>query len=251
MASFLRTWIPDFIVNRYRRLKRRLDQRKNRNRTAEEVFTEIYEKNRWGGAQGEFFSGDGTVDEQVVSAYIAMVAREASREKFIGLRFVDLGCGDFHIGRQVLPLCSAYVGVDVVEPLIRRNQEKYGNAATHFVHLDIVNDELPDGDVCFVRQVLQHLSNRQIASVLRKLRKYRRVFITEHYPADNEAIRPNMDIVQGRDVRAFENSGVYLLEPPFALPARALKEVLEVPGAGLGEGTDPGVIRTFLYTPEG
>jgi SAM-dependent methyltransferase len=251
MASVVRKLIPDFVAHRYRWLKRRLEQRRNRNKTAEEVFTEIYQRHRWGGAQGEFYSGDGTVDEQVVSAYISMVGEEASREKFMGLTFVDLGCGDFRIGRQLLPLCSAYVGVDVVEPLIRRNQEKYGTATTRFMHLDIVNDALPDGDICFVRQVLQHLSNRQIVSVLQKLKKYRWTFITEHYPTDNDAIEPNMDIVQGRDVRVFENSGVYLLEPPFALPARALKHVLEVPGAGLGEGSDQGTIRTFLYKPDG
>lgn len=233
MKSLVRKLIPHFLLERYRRFKRLREQRQNRNKTAEEVFTEIYEKNKWGGSKGEFCSGSGTADEQIVSAYISMISEEASSESFLGLTFVDLGCGDFRVGKQLLPLCSSYIGVDIVKPLIRRNQEKYGNATTHFMHLDIVEDELPNGDVCFVRQVLQHLSNQQIVAVLQKLKKYRWVFITEHYPTDNDAIKPNIDKVHGADVRVYDNSGVYLAEPPFELPTQALKEVLAVPGFGL------------------
>ena len=180
-----------------------------------------------------------------------MISEKASIEGFKGLTFVDLGCGDFRVGKQLLPLCSSYIGVDIVKPLIHRNQEKFGNATTHFMHLEIVEDELPDGDVCFVRQVLQHLSNQQIISVLKKLKKYKWVFITEHYPTDNNAIKPNIGMVHGADVRVYNNSGVYLSEPPIELPKQSLNKILEVPGVGLWKGYDQGVIRTFLYKPGG
>ena len=117
------------------------------------------------------------------------------------------------------------------------------------MHLDIVAEALPDGDVCFVRHVLQHLSNEQILAILPKLRKYRWVFITEHYPTDGAAIEPNRDKVHGGYVRTVENSGVYLSAPPFALPAHSLTTVMEIPGADPGDGSDTGVIRTFLYKP--
>ena len=247
MKSLIRKLIPHFLLERYRRFMRIRIQSRNRHKTVEEVFTEIYEKNMWGGPQGEFFSGPGSTDEPIVSAYISMVSEKASGEGFLGLAFVDLGCGDFLVGRQLLPLCSSYIGVDIVKPLIYRNQQMYSNATTRFMHLDITDNELPDGDVCFVRQVFQHLSNQQVAAVLQKLKKYTWVFITEHYPTDNDAIKPNRDKVHGGDVRVFENSGVYLSKPPFELPMQTLRVVLEVPGTGLGKGIDPGVIRTFLY----
>src|SRR5713101_6933655 len=136
MKSLIRKLIPHFILERFWRFR---EQRQNRNRIAEEIFTEIYEKNKWGGFRGEFCSGSGSDDEQIVSAYISMVSEKASSEGFLGLTFVDLGCGDFCVGRQLLPLCSDYIGVDIVKPLIRRNQEKYGNATTRFMHLDIVD----------------------------------------------------------------------------------------------------------------
>ena len=249
MKSLLRKLLPQFLLHHYRRFNRHRRQRLNRSKSVEQVFTEIYEKNLWGGSRGELCSGSGTDNEQVVTAYISMISEQASSEGFLGLAFVDLGCGDFRVGQRLLPLCSDYLGVDIVMPLIHRNQEKYGNATTHFLHLDIVADEFPGGDVCFVRQVLQHLSNNQILDVLIKLIKYQYIFITEHYPTDNDAIRPNMDKPHGGDVRVCDNSGVYLAELPFELPVQTLKQVLEVPGVGLGEGMDPGVIRTFLYTP--
>jgi SAM-dependent methyltransferase len=249
MKSLAHKLVPEFLFKRYSRFKRLRAQRHNRNKTTEEVFTEIYEKNKWGGLQGEFCSGSGTANEQVVSPYISMVSEKASSENFLGLTFVDLGCGDFRVGKQLLPLCSNYIGVDIVKSLVRRNQETYGSALIQFKHLDIVEEELPDGDVCFIRQVLQHLSNQQIAAVLQKLKKYKWVFITDHHPTDNDAIEPNMDKIHGEDIRLYDNSGIYLLNPPFELPVQELEEVLEVPGVGLGKGNDPGIIRTFLYRP--
>jgi hypothetical protein len=249
MRSLARQLLPDFIFRHYGRWERRWEQRQNIDKTTEEVFTEIYQKNRWGGSKGEFYSGSGTANAQIGAAYVAMISEHAARENFLGRTFVDLGCGDFQIGHQLVPLCSSYIGVDIVKPLVDRNQEMYGDDRTQFRHLNIAEDQLPSGDVCFVRQVLQHLSNQQIVAVLQKLQQYQWVFITEHYPTPNQSIQPNRDKVFGGDVRVFENSGVYLTQPPFELPATRLTEVLEVPGDGLGKGNDPGVIRTFLYQP--
>lgn len=164
--------------------------------------------------------------------------------------FVDLGCGDFTVGSKLLPFCSNYIGVDIVEPLIKYNKETHGNATTSFLHLDIINDELPNGDVCFVRQVLQHLSNSQILAILKKVEKYRWVFITEHYPAKHIEVKPNIDKVHRADIRLYLNSGVYLSEPPFSLPREDLRMVLEVPDCGENQGSANGVIRTYLYKPK-
>jgi hypothetical protein len=113
----------------------------------------------------------------------------------------------------------------------------------------MVAEPLPDGDVCFVRHVLQHLSNAQILAILPKLAKYRWAFVTEHYPTGDAGIVPNRDKVHGGYIRASERSGVYLDRPPFALPAHRLTKVMEIPGAVTADGGDPGVIRTFLYLP--
>jgi len=114
-----------------------------------------------------------------------------------------------------------------------------------FISLDIVEDDLPDGDICFLRQVLQHLSNAQISKILPKLKMYNVCFVTEHYPTDNPAIVPNKDIVHGGGIRPYENSGVYLDESPFNVPRACMELILEVPGVGLPKEYDQGVIRTY------
>ena len=250
-SSPIRMSFPRALLDRCRNLKKEWLLRR---RSCEEAFTEVYEQNRWGGRLGEYYSGAGSSEEAIVGPYIEAVSREAAAEGFRGLRFVDLGCGDFQVGARLLGLCSAYTGVDVVKALIAQNQRTHGSDRVRFVHLDMVRDELPDGDVCFVRQVFQHLSNRQIGAVLPKLGKYRWVLITEHYPEDGEesaAIVPNKDIVHGGGLRIFVNSGVYLDRPPFNLPEGRLRKVLELSKITTPAGPVPGIIRTFLYQPRG
>lgn len=230
-----------------RKVRRLLTNQVNSRKSTKEVFTEIYLNGLWGGKNGEFSSGTGSRLESLVSPYIDMVSRLSYSEGFYQSRFVDLGCGDFSVGRQLLPFCSSYIGVDIVTPLVEAHQRDFGNMTTSFICLDIIDDMLPDGDVCFIRQVLQHLSNDQINAILHKLTKYKSILITEHYPDDDKLIVKNIDKVQGDDARARLGSGVYLQDPPFNLPPEELTEVLAVPL--IVNGTSWGVIRTYLYKP--
>jgi hypothetical protein len=119
-----------------------------------------------------------------------------------------------------------------------------------FRHANIVEDPLPEGDICFVRQVLQHLSNDQIAAVLPKLIKFRWSFITEHHPSPGRLLRSNEDKPHGDNIRISRGSGVFLEERPFGIPAAKYRLLLEVPGILPIRGTDPGVIRTYLLTSD-
>jgi SAM-dependent methyltransferase len=251
---FLLDAAPGFLLQPIGRIKRAIEGWRNQGKSTEEVFTEIYEQNKWNkwdDSGGQFDSGAGTSDDVIASAYVRMLTGKAAAEGFKGLRFVDLGCGDFRIGRQLLPLCSHYTGVDIVKSLVQHNQDRFGNESTVFRQINVIEEPLPDGDVCFIRQVLQHLSNQQICVVLGKLKQYRWVFITEHYPTDNQQIVPNVDKAHGSGIRLFNNSGVYLTESPFSLPRDKIELVLEVGGHPFRDKSDPGVIRTFLYKPNG
>lgn len=182
--------------------------------------------------------------------YVKRLFEQDIYEKIHGLTFVDLGCGDFQVGLKLLPLCSHFTGVDIVKPLIDNlSKEFFQLGNVNFIHMDLINEELPDADVCFLRQVLQHLSNEQILKILQKLNKYRYVFLTEHYPSDNDKILPNLDKTHGGGIRLTSNSGVYITMPPFNIPDNKIDLILEVEGSNLGSKFDSGVIRTFLYTP--
>jgi hypothetical protein len=244
MKQLLKALAPKPLVRIIRRYKQRIQDSRNASRPAREVFSEIYRDGHWGSRAGDrFCSGTGSATQAVTEPYIETVVgylKSAGADKTI----VDLGCGDMVIGQNFLDFCTEYIGVDVVDDLIKKHRSTYKDRNTKFLCLDIVDDDLPDGDICFVRQVLQHLSNDQVARILQKLRKYKVCFITEHYPADNAQIEPNKDIVHGSRIRVYENSGVYLDKPPFNIPEECIEKVLEVPGCK-GDDSHWGVIRTY------
>ena len=221
-----------------------------RMKSPERIFTEIYRGNRWGGRRGEICSGGGSSDERVVGEYLRVLSENAGSHGFATMQFVDLGCGDMNVGRRLIPLCRSYVGADVVKYVVENNRATIDQPNAEFVHCDIVSDQLPDGDVCFLRQVLQHLSNDQIRRILPKLAKYRFVYITEHVPRDWGDTPPNLDKPAGAGIRLDQGSGIDITREPFGISTAEVEEVLEVVANPNSSGLDPGVIRTVLYRPK-
>lgn len=193
----------------------------------------------WGGAaDGDFCSGTGSRLESIVHPYIESV-NSFLCEFPIAPDVVDLGCGDFNVGSQLRDSCGSYVAVDVVPELIQRNTRLFSKLAVSFECRDLVRDRLPAGDLAFLRQVLQHLSNAQIAAIIPKLYGYRWVVITEHHPCE-PAYVANHDKPAGPGVRLRYGSAVVVTAPPFSLKPLETRELCSV-----NEGTD--IIRTVAY----
>lgn len=189
------------------------------------AMEQIYELNLWGGGEAEFYSGLGSHHLELLEPYVNVVSTFLKSFE-APLTVCDLGCGDFNVGRHLLPYCKQYVGVDIVEPLIQRNKEKFRQEGLAFVSLDIAEDELPDGDCVLLRQVLQHLSNAEVEKVLNKLSKYKYVILTEHIPEGN--FEPNLDIISGQGIRLKKNSGLDITAPPFNYKYHEVRELLRL-----------------------
>jgi len=244
MKQILKKLLPTSTLTLLCRITQRAEDTRNATRSARDVFTEIYRKEKWGGKKDRFCSGSGSTLETITEPYIDMVIRflmSIGRDKTI----VDLGCGDMDLGKRFVNYCETYIGVDVVPDLIENHKRQTWGSNVRFQCLDIINDPLPEADICFLRQVLQHLSNEEIAKILPKLEKYKVVFITEHHPTPNPDIIPNKNSIHGPGVRVYYNSGVYLNKPPFNIAENRLKLVLKVDGMGLGAGFDAGEIVTY------
>ena len=151
---------------------------------------------------------------------------------------VDLGCGDFNVGRQIRNATNRYTACDVVPDLIDYNRQAYASDEVDFQVLDITSEEPPAADIVFVRQVLQHLNNHQVSLALPKLRRYEWAIITDHLPF-NDSFAPNRDIPTG-SVRIAVDSGLVLTEPPFDLAHYSATVLCEV------QAID-GRIRTTAY----
>lgn len=225
-----------------RSLRALIRKLKSRRLGTKEIFAEIYDKGLWGKSQNpdhRYFSGPGSHEESVVTPYIDAVG-DFLRSFPEARNVVDLGCGDFSVGSSLRPFCSGYIAVDVVPQVIEYNKSRYGHLDVAFMVLDAIADPLPEGDVVFVRQVLQHLSNNQIMRVVQKLvQAYSFLILTEHLP-DVDSFQPNLDKPPGPDIRLRLGSGVVLTEKPFDM--RPLEERILCEARQFS-----GVIRTTLY----
>ena len=203
------------------------------------AMEQIYEKNLWGGKKADFYSGEGSHHPEIVNPYIVAVSSFLTSFKN-PLTVCDLGCGDFNVGKQLVNHTKKYVAVDIVPSLIARNKETFKAPNLEFQCLDIAETNLPAGDCAILRQVLQHLSNAEIQSIVNQLAAYKYIILTEHLP-EGEFI-PNKDIISGQGNRLKKQSGVNLLAPPFNFKVEEVKELCSVV---LNDGK--GVILTSLF----
>lgn len=190
-----------------------------------DAMTQVYEKHLWGGKDFDFYSGIGSHDPTTVNLYTKTVS-DFLKFNSGKLKVCDLGCGDFNIGKQLVPHTSKYFAIDIVESLIDRNKSIFNADHLEFQCLDISKDELPNADCIILRQVLQHLSNDEIIRIVRKLSNYKYIILTEHIPFGD--FIPNSDIIAGQGIRLKHNSGVDLLAEPFNLKVKSTKILNEV-----------------------
>lgn len=203
------------------------------------AMKQVYDLNLWGENSTEFYSGFGSHNPEIVNPYVDVVKSFlTSFGKPITL--LDLGCGDFNIGNQLVKHTKKYIAVDIVEELINHNKEKFKADNLEFKCLDIAVDDLPKADCVILRQVLQHLSNTEVQSVVNKLFDFKYVILTEHIPKGN--FTPNKDIISGQGIRLKKQSGLDILKAPFSFEVKEEKELLVF---DLGDGE--GVIMSWLF----
>ena len=204
-----------------------------------DAMEQVYAMKLWGDDKSDFYSGIGSHHPEVVKPYITVLKSFFTSFKS-PLVVCDLGCGDFNVGKELVKHTAKYVAVDIVTDLIAHHKEKFKANNLEFHCLDIAVDDLPSGDCALLRLVLQHLSNAEIQSIVRKLTDFKYVIITEHVPEGD--FTPNKEIISGQGIRLKKQSGLNVLEPPFNFKVKEQKQVLSV---FLNEYK--GVIVTTIY----
>jgi SAM-dependent methyltransferase len=239
IKKFIKRNLPDPFLRFIRLYK----NREYNDLSTEQIFTKIYESGAWGKSgdlASPFYSGSGSRRDVEVATYIQSISSflrsfEAKPD------VVDLGCGDFAVGRQIRSFCNRYVACDVVPSLIEFNKKRFEGLDVVFEVLDLAQGRLPKGDIVFVRQVLQHLSNDQISQFIARVPlTYKFLVVTEHLPLHSN-FKHNADKLTGPGTRMGSESGVVLTSPPFDLRPRMEKELCRV------DSVDTGVLVTTLY----
>jgi SAM-dependent methyltransferase len=188
----------------------------------EQLYGWVYENNQWGRSpDGARYYSDSPAEltrpyREAVAAFI--------QERGVR-RVVDLGCGDFVASSGIEMGDAQYTGVDIYDRLIAENRRRFGDARHEFRVADLIEDDLPDGDLALVAMVLYLMSHADALAVLRKLRKYRYVIIADGQPRVPPAERVNVDKPTDKFTpRDWHGTGFWLELPPFDLVLEVLCE---------------------------
>lgn len=143
-----------------------------------EKFSEIYKNNFW--SSSESVSGEGSeiaYTEPLRKWLISIIEILKVKD------FVDAPCGDFNWMKHVMPNVDInYIGLDIVDSLIRKNKSEYVSSKLDFRVANICKDALPACDMIMVRDCLFHLSYDDINNFLHNLAKtdYKYLLTTTH-----------------------------------------------------------------------
>lgn len=221
----LKTALKPFVPKRVREARYVIAERVRRIHMGmlsnTDLFSKIYAEGLWGKGPG-FDSGPGS-DARFVPAYCQALEELVIRPRSVRT-LADIGCGDFRVGSHVAPLVGNYIGIDVVPRLIEHNRRQYGSGRVSFVCADITRQAPPAADVCTIRQVFQHLTNKEIQTILANCRAIPAVVVTEALYVGPDC-RPNQDIPHGPETRVEYRSGVFLDLPPYSLKLKTLVEL--------------------------
>jgi SAM-dependent methyltransferase len=168
-----------------------------------EIFTEYYETNFWEGS--ESLSGPGSGKDQT---HILVKELSCLFEKLEVRSILDLPCGDWNWMQELDLSGINYFGGDIVEPLIKTNQKKFGKYFVQFRVIDIINDELPSVDLVLVRDCFIHLSNEAVFKALANIKASKsKWLLTTHFPWLHRQANEEIEIGGYRRVD--------LTQPPF------------------------------------
>ena len=135
----------------------------------EPIFTRIYENKVWGNNRVEGYSGSSGSGTVVNSAAYVAFLRKFIQDHSIS-SVVDLGCGDFLVGDSIYhDLDVAYTGYDAYASVVEYNTQKFRSTGKYnFIHMDFFTrkEEIIQGDLCILRDVIMHWDLRSIYTFL-------------------------------------------------------------------------------------
>jgi hypothetical protein len=139
----------------------------------EQIFTHIYEKHIWGNNNNPEYSGSSGGGSDINynrDTYVPFLKKFIIDNNIKNI--VDLGCGDFRCGKLIYDdLDIMYNGYDAYKKIIEYNSKHHSLPKYVFTHLDFCNNKesIINGDLCILKDVLQHWSLDSINNMLHYL----------------------------------------------------------------------------------
>jgi hypothetical protein len=90
---------------------------------------------------------------------------------------IDIPCGDFNWMSSLDMGNIDYKGFDIVRSVIKENNKKYKKPNVNFDYSDIINSELPKGDLILVRDCLVHFSLKDIKKSIFRIKQSKSTYL--------------------------------------------------------------------------
>jgi SAM-dependent methyltransferase len=175
------------------------------------VFSDIYERGEWGVDENKKGNSGTGSSPQNARMYIAYLQNYLNENNIHSV--VDLGCGDWRVGREINWEKIQYLGIDVVESVINQNVKNYASANIAFIKADGTEYNLPAADLLICKDVFQHLPYKDIQNILKQFGKFKHCIVINDVDPVNLTCE-NKDIPRGH-YRYLDIS-----KPPFSLLGR-------------------------------
>src|SRR5665648_168904 len=119
-----------------------------------EIFTQIYKDNIWGSK--ETISGTGSELNATIPLRVQL---PALLKKYNINRILDVGCGDCNWMNKMVCNFEYYLGIDIVDEIIFKNNNLYKSENVEFKQCDICNTELDFSqfDAVIFADILVHI----------------------------------------------------------------------------------------------
>jgi hypothetical protein len=205
MREFVKRNFPTLVVT-YRDLQTRWRRAVRRSsRSHEAIFTEqLYQKNLWPVQKSISGPGSDLDHTKTIRKELPILAAELGISSIL-----DIPCGDFSWMQMVDFGPCKYIGADIVEELVSRNNQQYASNGRKFIKLNILNDELPTVDLILCRDLFIHFPYGDIAKALTNIRKSRsKYFLTTSH----------LLTTKNHDILAGQYRPINLLLRPFSFP---------------------------------
>ena len=174
------------------------------------MFDEIYKYNLW-----LFGSGSGSL--KINNYYYLDFLKKFLKNNNIK-SVCDIGCGDWQTLKHINWDGIRYLGIDCVENVIDKNIKYYQKSNIKFINKNVLEINIPQADLYILKDVLQHLSIKNINILLNKLKKKNKYLIII---GDVCNINCNIDIKDGL------YRPVDLNRPPFSKKIKIINNFYE------------------------
>ena len=159
----------------------------------EDRFSEIYKSNYWSDSESRSGKGSNFQSTENIRLHLPIILNKHNIKSIF-----DAPCGDLNWMMHILKKIDImYHGSDIVSDIISYNKEKYENENIRFSKLDITKDKLPRSDLMICRDLLFHLSYKDIFLFFENFLSSEINYLLINSHSNNSNIFENKDIITG------------------------------------------------------